>query len=303
MQIHSAESGAYLMGTGVQDDSNSSGVSWGAVFAGAAAAAALSLILLILGVGLGLSTILPWSYDVKSIGISTIAWLAFIEIAASGLGGYLAGRLRVKWTSVENNEVYFRDTAHGLLTWAVASLITAALLAGAVRAVASGAVDVGNGMTQAAATAAGTSRSSTGSNNGFDAMSNPLDYYSDMLLRTDQPVQDTNRAALRVEVNKIFLADMRYNKLTQEDRDYLSHLVATRTGMSQPDAERHVDDVFARAVKANADMQATAKQAAETARKAAAHSALWMFVALLLGAFFASFAATFGGRQRDGMAF
>lgn len=303
MQIQSTETDAYLIGTGITDDANSSGVSWGAVFAGAAAAAALSLILLILGVGLGLSAISPWSYDVSAIGISTIAWIAFTQLVASGVGGYLAGRLRIKWTSVENNEVYFRDTAHGLLAWAIASLITAALMAVAIRAVASGAIDAGNGMSQtvAVAPAVSASRSSIETKDSLDFMTNPMDYYSDMLLRTDQPVPDSNRAALRSEVNKIFLADMRYNKLTQDDRDYLSRLVATRTGMNQSDAERRVDSIFSRATKASADMQATAKQAAETARKAAAHSALWMFVALLLGAFIASFTATFGGRQRDGM--
>jgi hypothetical protein len=42
-----------------------------------------------------------------------------------------------------------------------------------------------------------------------------------------------------------------------------------------------------------------AKQAADTARKTAAHLSLWLFVALLSGAFFASLAATIRGRQRD----
>ena len=63
--------------------------------------------------------------------------------------------------------------------------------------------------------------------------------------------------------------------------------------------EARVDAVYARAAKAAADAKAKAQQAADTARKAGAHTALWMFVALLLGAFVASLAATFGGRQRD----
>jgi hypothetical protein len=301
MQIQSTETGAYLMETDIADDANSSGVSWGAVFAGAAAAAALSLILLILGIGLGFSAISPWSYNPSAIGISAIVWLAFIELVSSGVGGYLAGRLRIKWISVENDEVYFRDTAHGLLAWAVASLVTAALLVSAVRAVASGAIDMSTGISQAASAMSGTTNSTGVSSNNFDVMSNPMDYYSDMLLRTDQPAADVNRTALRSEINKIFLADMRANKLTQEDRNYLARLVTTRTGMSQPDAERRVEDIFSRAEKATANIQASAKQAAETARKATAYSALWMFVALLLGAFIASFAATLGGRQRDGM--
>lgn len=108
-----------------------SAVAWGAIFAGAAAAAALSLILLMLGTGLGLSSVSPWAYSgisAKSFGVSTILWITFTFIVASGVGGYLAGRLRTRWLSVPIDEVHFRDTAHGFLAWAVATLTTAALL-------------------------------------------------------------------------------------------------------------------------------------------------------------------------------
>jgi MFS family permease len=120
-------------------DGHHAGVSWSAVFAGAAAAAALSFILLILGFGLGLSAVSPWRYSDAPIGRSTILWLTFMPLASAAVGGYLAGRLRVKWASVHDDEVYFRDTAHGLLAWAVATLLTAAVMAGAVSAVFSGA--------------------------------------------------------------------------------------------------------------------------------------------------------------------
>jgi hypothetical protein len=70
------------------------GVSWSAVLAGALAAAALSFILLILGVGLGLSALSPWSYNDAPIGKSAIIWVAFMQLASAGIGGYLAGRLR-----------------------------------------------------------------------------------------------------------------------------------------------------------------------------------------------------------------
>jgi hypothetical protein len=102
-----------------------SAVSWGAVFAGAAAAAALSLILLLLGTGLGLSSVSPWAsegIDASTFGVSSILWITFMQLAASAVGGYLAGRLRTKWAGVQTDEVYFRDTAHGLLAWAVATL-------------------------------------------------------------------------------------------------------------------------------------------------------------------------------------
>ena len=108
-----------------------SAVSWGAVLAGAVAAAALSLILIILGVGFGMSSISVWSgqgISAMTLGFTSIAWLAFTQIVAYGMGGYLAGRLRTKWVSVHTDEVYFRDTAHGFLTWALASLLCATLL-------------------------------------------------------------------------------------------------------------------------------------------------------------------------------
>ncbi len=287
-------------------DLNNPGVSWGAVLAGAAAAAALSFILLILGVGLGLSSVSPWSFNATAIGVSSIAWLAFMQLAASGIGGYMAGRLRVKWSSIHTDEVHFRDTAHGLLAWAVASLITVAVLAGGTRAVLSGAIDAGSGVAAAVspAAAAGAKAGEGGSS------ANALDYYSDMLLRaapvsaaaTGTPTLENPGVTLaerRVEIGKIFASGLSTGSLAADDRVYLGQVVASRTGLTQRDAEARVDAVYGRAAKAAADAKAGVQQAAETARKAGAHTALWMFVALLLGAFVASLAATFGGRQRD----
>lgn len=279
-------------------DLNNPGVSWGAVLAGAAAAAALSFILLILGVGLGLSSVSPWSFNATAIGVSTIAWLAFMQLAASGIGGYLAGRLRVKWSSIHTDEVHFRDTAHGLLAWAVATLITVAVLAGGTRAVLSGAIDAGSGVAAAVSPAA-----AAGAKAGEGGSANPLDYFSDMLLRA-APAAGTGSAGStvadqRVEIGKIFATSLSTGSLAADDRSYVGQVVASRTGLTQAEAEARVDAVYARAAKAAADAKAKEQLAADTARKAGAHTALWMFVALLLGAFVASLAATFGGRQRD----
>lgn len=295
-------------------DLNQPGVSWGAVIAGAAAAAALSFILLILGMGLGLSSVSPWSFNATAIGVGTIAWLAFMQLAASGIGGYMAGRLRSKWSSVHTDEVHFRDTAHGLLAWAVATLVTVALLAGGTRAVLSGAIDAGTGVAAAVAPAAAAGAGAAAANaSEGGATANPLDYFSDMLLRaapasvaaTGAPAvpmaadSSVTVADQRVEIGKIFATSLSAGSLAADDRAYLGQVVAKRTGISQADAEARVDAVYGRAAKAAADAKAKAQQAAETARKAGAHTALWMFVALLLGAFVAALAATFGGRQRD----
>ena len=268
----------------------SSGVSWSAVLAGAATAAALSLVLFILGVGLGLSSVSPWSYNTAPMGKSTIIWLAFSQLAGAGLGGYLAGRLRVKWSGIHTDEVYFRDTAHGFLAWAFATLVTAALLAGAVRAVTSGAIDVG-----AAAGGAIAKAGLEGEGAGADSIA----YFTDMLLRSDQAAQASDNVPLRAEIMKIFAANLHASPLPDDDKRYLSRQVARHAGLAQPDADKRVEAVYSRLSKTKADAEAAAKEAADKARHFAAYSALWMFVALLLGAFFASLCATLGGRQRD----
>jgi len=282
-------------------DGHTSGVSWGAIFGGAVAAAALSFVLLILGFGLGLSAVSPWSYSAAPVARSSILWVIFMELASAGIGGYIAGRLRVKWASVHTDEVYFRDTAHGLLAWAVATLLMAALMAGATKSAIGGAADaaaVGTAAGAPVAAAAGRSgtANSGASNNGAG---NTGSYYSDMLLRSDTAAPETDNGATRAEVGRIFLMDLRAGALTPDDRQYLANMVAKRSGLSQADAEHRVDDVYARLSKATADAKAEAKDYADKARKAAAMSALWMFVALLIGAFIASLSATLGGRRRD----
>jgi hypothetical protein len=109
--------------TSVNDEANLSGVSWAAIIAGGFVNAALSLILLAFGAGVGLSSASPWSnvgVSASTIGKAAVLWLIVMQIMSSSMGGYLAGRLRTRWASIHTDEVYFRDTAHGFLTWAVA---------------------------------------------------------------------------------------------------------------------------------------------------------------------------------------
>jgi hypothetical protein len=286
----------------VEESTTLSGVSWGAIFAGAAAAAALSLILVLLGFGLGFSAVSPWANEgvsAKSLGISTIVWLAFTQIVASGLGGYIAGRLRVKWAYMHGDEVYFRDTAHGFLAWCVATLVTATLVAGSVSSLVGGGVQAGANMVGGAATAATQAAGAAAGN----ADSDQYGYFIDSLFRDDRPAAVSDDAA-RGTVTRIFARSLSNDgQLAAEDRAYLAQLVAQRTNLTLADAERRVDEVYARTQKAVADAKLAAQQAADTAAKVAAWTTLWMFVALLAGAFFASLAATFGGRRRDAVVY
>ena len=304
MQAHSVSGATHAPTGGIpsQDlpdgavEARRSGVSWGAIFAGAVAAAALSLVLYLLGSGLGFAAASPWSDNSGvALGISAILWLTLTQLAASAVGGYLAGRLRVKWAAVRTDEVYFRDTAHGMLAWAVATLVTAAVFGGLMGKMAGTAVDAGAGVAKAAL-ASGAAVAN--SDNGNSAGGNPLDYFSDMMLRSEKPgtIDDAN---LRRETVRILANSVPNGSLATEDRAYLAARIAERTGLDRVTAEKRVDDVYARSAAAAAKAKATAKEAADKARKAAAGTALWLTVALFIGAFVASWCATIGGRLRD----
>jgi len=266
--------------TSVKNEAPSSGVSWPAVLAGAFAAAALSLSLLALGAGIGLSSVSPWSNmgaSASAIGIGAIVWLIVTQIIAATMGGYLAGRLRTKWVNIHTDEVYFRDTAHGFLVWAVGLVITAAFLASAATAMVGGGAQLG----------AITSGKATMTQTGGQA-SDPNEYFVDILFRSVRPAPDPNDASMRAEAGSIFANALRQKDIPAPDKTYLARLMAARTGLSQTDAEQRVSDVLTQA-----------RQVADTARKAVAHTLYWTFLALLIGAFCASFAATIGGKQRD----
>jgi hypothetical protein len=265
-------------GTSANNEDNSSGVSWAAVIAGGLVTAALSLILLALGTGLGLSSISFWSnagMSAATIGTAAILWLILMQIMSSSMGGYLAGRLRTKWANVHTDEVYFRDTAHGFLAWAVALVVTAGFLASAA-----------SSMVGSQASDAPESRIAGARNGGRSFDLN--EYFTDTLFRSDSAKLDSSDSYVRGVTGRIFANALRQGDLSAADRGYLDHLVAMQTGLNQTDADKRISDVFARA-----------QQTAEMARKALAHLLLWTFLALLIGAFCASFAATIGGRQRD----
>ena len=294
-----------------------SAVAWGAILAGAAAAAALSLILLILGTGLGLSAMSPWAQagaTAATLGVSTIVWITLTQLLASGMGGYLAGRLRTRWVAVHTDEVFFRDTAHGFLAWAVASLTTAALLTSTIGSIVGSGVQAGASVVGSAATTAMSAGAAGAAAAGSEANrsdgSGPMNYFVDSLFRKDagsagnaaggaSGVADSTPAAAASEVTRILLNSVRSGALPAEDARYVAQVVAQRTGLSQADAEKRVNDTYTRLQTKLRDAETAAREAADKARKASAYAALWLFVSLLTGAFVASLAATFGGRQRD----
>jgi hypothetical protein len=186
--------------------------------------------------------------------------LVFVVMAmvSSAVGGYLAGRLRNRWIGVEATEVLFRDTAHGFLAWALASVVGAILLASPATSLLSAAIP--------SPTQTANSSQETG----------PMDVYVDMLLRPNDPTTENtaNIAETRRELVRLLTTDLRNGaEPSTADRSYVAKVVAARTGLSQADADKRVGDVVAQ-IKTDFDK----------ARKAAMHLAIWLTLSLFIKA-------------------
>lgn len=111
-------------------ESSASAVEWAAIAGGALAAIGISIILFTLASGAGLAAVRPWSFSNPSpttFGVATAIGLIVTQWVASALGGYLTGRLRIKWVGIRTDEIFFRDTAHGFLAWALATVLMVVL--------------------------------------------------------------------------------------------------------------------------------------------------------------------------------
>ncbi|MEI5678648.1 MULTISPECIES: hypothetical protein [unclassified Mesorhizobium] len=287
----------------VPSESSSSAVSWAAIIAGAVAASSLTLLLIVLGSGLGLSSVSPWSgsgVSMTTFAVSTAIWLIIVQWFSSAFGGYIAGRLRTKWSGVHDDEIYFRDTAHGFLSWALATLVVAGVMGSALTSVVGGGVQAASTVVSGATSAAGAGASAP-SQSGMASQANDMtSYFVDSLFRpADAAAANAQgaegNAAAAGQATRILLSSAASGEVSAEDRTYLAQLVAARAGLSQADAEARVNGVLQRIETAKTD----AKQAADTARKAAATFSLVTALSLLLGAFIASVAALIGGRGRD----
>ena len=251
-------------------------LSWGAVIAGAISTSAMTLLLVALGVGLGLSVVSPWGdRGVSASTFSTGAGLFMIAVAmlSSLVGGYLAGRLRTRWAGLNDHEVYFRDTAHGFVTWALATVFSIGVLGGAMTHLAAGAApNIAPAVTSI-------------------APSDPSDLLVDAMLRPDGSANSPLRLdspSFRDEMKRAAATGLRDGNLSPASRAFLVRVTAARTGLSQADAEQRVDQAVNEA-----------KAATDKARKAAASFALWLAAAMIAGAVFAMLGAVEGGVLRD----
>lgn len=277
-------------------ESSSSAINWGPVVAGAFAAATLTFILMLFGSGIGLTMVSPWSGEsagLTTVAVSTAVWLVVVQWLSSAVGGYLTGRLRTRWVGIRTDETFFRDTAHGFLAWAVATLLVVFVLGSALSAA------VGTGVQAASTVASGAVTGAAAASDNSET-SNATGYFVDSLFRPADPARlaapgAEGNAEATAQATRILVTSAAAGQVSDEDKTYLAQLVAARTGLSEADAKTRVDAVLAKADEA----RTKAKEAADAARKASATFALLGALSLVIGAFIASVAAALGGSQRD----
>lgn len=268
-----------------------SAVSWPAVVAGAVVMAALSLLLLMLGSGIGFSVVSPWTMNgaaaPETTKAATVAgiYLTVTAVLAGAVGGYLTGRLRNLWPGVHSHEAFFRDTAHGFIAWALATVIGAALLGSIATTIAGG----------AAHEAARASLNGSDHVSALPGLTDKLfayDYVAVSKAQGGQPVTgiartyDGDRATADRILARLAVHD---RALSDEERQTLAVIVAARTGLALPDAEKRV-----------AAIEADARRTAETARRVATMLSFWLVASMFAGALAASLGAWEGGGIRDG---
>lgn len=284
-----------------------SAASWPSIIAGAFVAAASTVILVALGSGVGFASVSPWpdrGASLTSFAITTAIWLIVTQWISAALGGYIAGRLRTRWIGTHPHEVFFRDTAHGFITWSVATVLIVAVGANAFRSAAGAAGHAATTGATAAmiagpASAGGGSGSAEGGMSANPAARNansPVSAYEiDKLYRTTNFGGIALLADARVETAHIAANVLATGNISSADRAYLVEQVAARTGASQADAQARVDSFVASLTQAQEKLKAEA----DSARKAAAEAAIYLALSMLIGAFIASIAAALGGRIRD----
>ena len=272
-------------------------IEWGAVVAGGAMAAAISFVLLTFGAAIGFSMTSPWEgsgVSAKTAGGLAVFWTVAQQIGALLIGGYVAGRMRSQWVDTSADNVEFRDGLHGGLVWAIGVIIGAALVLSTVGSIArTGADVVGKAASAVAANA------------------DPLAYQIDTLLRpATGPAAPTGPATAapptgpqaspatanntdpRTEMTRIFARSVTTGTLTDNDRTYLTGLIAQRAGISQQEADQRVRNAYAEASRVS-------KETAEKARRTAMLAGFVTAASLLLSLAAAWWAAIRGGHHRD----
>lgn len=260
-----------LPGAVLAGDHVSHYVDWAAIFGGVAIAAGISIVLFTFGSAIGFSMVSPYDGEglPRAVYFTVLGlWTLWVVVSSFMGGGYVAGRLRRRIGDGTEHEVDVRDGAHGLIVWGVGIVIFSILLVvGVAGALGSGSKGIAND----------------------DGRSDPIAYSVDALFRaTDRAAGAVATDGDRREVARILTLGSLRGELTADNKTYVTRLISARTGLSQADAERRLNQVLT-----------DAKRKADAARKTGIVIGFLTAAALLVAGAATAWAATLGGRHRD----
>jgi hypothetical protein len=208
-------------------------------------------------------------------------------------GGYLAGRLS-DVPDLDPQEAEFRAGANGFMVWALGtaiSLVFLTFVSGTiVRSTSEVAGQAASGVAQAAS----------------NLSAENISYVADALFRAQaspegaQPgAQGRPDPAMVAEAGRIFTVGLAEGSLNAGDRSHLARLVARQTGLPEADAQRRVDETFARAQAMKDAAERRVREAADKARKQAVVAAFLAAAASLAGLIAATWAAGMGHEHQN----
>jgi len=288
-------------------------VSWGAIFSGVFIAAAAYIALLILGTGLGFTVVSAWNlqdYTTGAIGGTALVWIVLTQIISLGGGGYVTGRLASDFNNQKSQETHFYDIAHGLLVWALSSMMVALLLGTATSSLLSGGLSLVTAISKGAGAGIGAGATyalSPGHDNlAIGSESDPVNYALDVLLRPEsaENAHDVSSSPKmsneqKREIARIFMKSVKNDGMSDADKKYVAQLVAQFTGMPRPEALTRVEATLEQIHNAVNKANEQIREAFNSARDATAAAALWSFATLLFGAVVTAGAACYGGNWRQ----
>jgi hypothetical protein len=269
-------------------------ISWGAVLGGGLMVVAVQLLLSMLGLGIGLTTIDPaqgpaGSPETSTMSMGAVIWWAVSYLVALVIGGYVAARLAGVFNKGDG-------MLHGLLTWALALVVSFWLLTSAIGGVIGGAFNVvGNAVS-------GVSRT----------VADAVPQVADASGITPEQIQERAQSLLRPadqsgqspedaqrELVSLVPQIVRGGQGADQARQRAVEIVSQQSGISQQEAEARIQQLQQQASEAAARAEETARQAADTAASAVSSASIWGFGALLLGAIAAAIGGSIGTRTRD----
>lgn len=251
-------------------------VQWPVIFAGGVVGAAAAFVLMSFAAAIGLAVASPsptWRDASAWLALLSGVWVLLVLIFSFAVAGYIAGRMRRRLTGLDANEVEFRDGMHGLLAWAVGVIVGSLLLLAAA----------------SASSLARTDANATAGRSGNTRSQPFLAFELDRLFRSDRAARQDENEASRDEAGRIIASGLGRRDIAPEDRAYLSRLVAARTGLAQPEADRRVNQVVEES-----------RRSATQARRSGVIIGFLTAAALVAAAAAAWLASVAGGRHRDG---